>query len=842
MTFCSQVSARFDISAPPPFRPRNDRHRVFGCGRLALLVSTAFVVLIDPAFAETPAGETVSAVADKAADVGAGEAGAGDAAAAADAAADQGLEDIVVTATRRETNLQKTPIAISVLGTQAIEDRHVQSLTDLADGSVPGLRIATFEARQSALTIGIRGIVPLDANQPAREQGVGVYVDGVYLGRQQGLGAALLDVERIEVLKGPQGTLFGRNTEGGALSIVTRAPTGEFGLRARAGVGNYGSHNVSGHLDLPSVGPFMFKIDAAMDYQGATTRNPLAGQVGWGYYDRKGIQGKLRFRPISSFTADLSADWGEDKNTPFYSQLLNYNPNNYPVGPRTGSLPSGSIRPLPPLVVVEGDERMKAADIGVVQQPSVDKTRGGALTLRWNATADLELRSITAYREVTVDQWDNSGGAHRPPIFSANGLFSRYSLSYLEQSQVSQELQAVGRLADQLDYVFGLYYFKEKAFEEAATPSTNRWNADGTAYTIVDPCTGSNGFGWQPGCRSIDRGSRARSESKAVYGQVTWTPPSAERFHLTLGGRYTRDDKSGTLYKVNNAPTTFAFDQKTSRFNPLAVVAFDASPDVHLYAKYATGYRSGGASSRSLTYREFGPEDVKSYEIGAKTELFDRRLRLNIAGYLMDRKGTQVDFSVLNLLSNGSTRNTLETVNAPGTTKIRGVEVDAVAAVADGLTVSASYAYTYTKVPDAPDPFRPGSPLVPVFIPFTPRNVVNGAVDYEAPMEIAGGKLRFHIDGTYNQAAQSFAEFAIKNDSSFIVNARIALADIDVGTDRKMTFALWSRNLLNEAHVYRRDPTNSLPNPFTGSRSNVLGDYGNLNAPRTFGIEAALSF
>src|SRR6185312_11125095 len=116
----------------------------------------------------------------------------------------------------------------------------IQSLLDLADGAVPGLRVATFEARQSALTIGIRGIVPLDANQPAREQGVGVYIDGVYLGRQHGLNAALFDVERIEVLKGPQGTLFGRNTEGGALSIVTKAPTGIFEGRATAGVSNYG--------------------------------------------------------------------------------------------------------------------------------------------------------------------------------------------------------------------------------------------------------------------------------------------------------------------------------------------------------------------------------------------------------------------------------------------------------------------------------------------------------------------------------------------------------------------------------------------------------------------------
>lgn len=167
---------------------------------------------------------------------------AADEAKPADAApADSGqIADIVVTALKRETNLQKTPIAISVVSPEVIADRHVQSLIDLADGAVPSLRIATFEARQSALTVGIRGIVPFDANQTARDQGVGVYIDGIYLGRQQGLNAALFDVERVEVLRGPQGTLFGRNTEGGALSIVTKAPTGEFGGRVSGGFGNYG--------------------------------------------------------------------------------------------------------------------------------------------------------------------------------------------------------------------------------------------------------------------------------------------------------------------------------------------------------------------------------------------------------------------------------------------------------------------------------------------------------------------------------------------------------------------------------------------------------------------------
>lgn len=242
------------------------------------------------------------------------------------------LQDIVVTATKRETNLQKTPIAISVLDPEAIKDRHVQSLLDLGDGAVPSLRVATFEARQSALTIGIRGIVPFDQNQTARDSGVGVYIDGVYLGRSQGLNAALFDVQRIEVLRGPQGTLFGRNTEGGALSIVTKAPTGEFGGRVTAGFGNYGARNGEAHIDLPEYQNISIKLDGVYQHQDATTRNPLAGQLGWNAYDRVGGRIAARWKPTDSFTADVAFDKARDENTPFFSQLINYNPLGRTVG------------------------------------------------------------------------------------------------------------------------------------------------------------------------------------------------------------------------------------------------------------------------------------------------------------------------------------------------------------------------------------------------------------------------------------------------------------------------------------------------------------------------------
>jgi iron complex outermembrane receptor protein len=772
----------------------------------------------------------------------AAEAAADDAAAVDDATRqdNSGLVDIVVTATKRETNLQDTPIAIAVMSDEDLKKRQVQSLLDLADGGIPSLRVATFESRQTALTVGMRGIVPGDANQPAREQGVGVYIDGVYLGRQHGLNAGFLDVQRIEVLKGPQGTLFGRNTEGGAVNIVTRAPTGEFGGRASAGMGNFGAYSGQLRIDLPEVAGFAFKIDAGLQHQDATTKNPLEGQVGWNYFHRYGGRIAARWEPTNTITADFSADIGRDKNTAFLSQLINYNPTNRPIATlaqivaNSNRLPSGFVAPLPSLLKVQPD-RVSTADIGVPQQPSVGKTFGVVSNIKWRPFDGIEIRSITAWRTVSDRQFDNSGGANRTPTFLPNATFSRYSLATLDQRQFSQEIQAVGN-TDTVDYVLGLYYFNERANDTARTPNTNRWNADGTAFTIVDPATYPLAV--------TARASIAFAKSYAVYGQATYTPEQLESVHVTVGGRVTRDDKNGRLFTVNGASTNFTFDQSNSRFDPLVTVAWDASDGVNLYAKYATGYRAGGASSRSLNYRAFGPESVKSYEIGTKTELFDRLVRLNLAAYLMDRSDSQVDFNFFIPQTNGTVRNTLETVNAEGITKIKGIEADLTVRPTDSLSFGVSYAYTDVKIPRARNTVQEqlNASLTPavttpvfqdVYVVYTPKHAVSGSVDFETPVGGAGAAVKIHLDANYSSPSFTFDNENVKNEKAFLVNGRLSLADIPMSDNGQLlTVAFWARNLFNESHIYRRSNANGP----------VLGDYANFNAPRTIGVEATVNF
>ncbi len=722
---------------------------------------------------------------------------------AEDEAIEPGLQDIVVTAQKRETNLQQTPIAISVLGADDLQNRKIESLNDLTN-AIPSLRIAPFFSRNSALTVGIRGIVALDSNQPARDNGIGIYIDGVYLGRTQGLGAALFDVERIEVLKGPQGTLFGRNSTGGALSIVSRKPSGEFGLRQTIGVRNFGGYSAETRLDLPRMGDISLKVDGIVAKRDGTVDNTLDGEEDFNSFERRGVRIAALWEPVDNFSALYAFDVSYDATNPFYVQLLTKNP---------------AAPPLAPLVQVQST-RTRATDIGVPQQDSIGKTKGVSLHLDWKALDAIVVRSITAYRSVDQNQFDNGIGAHSGR-FIPNARFSRYSLASLRQTQWSQELQAIGTLP-RFDFVAGVYYFHENGDDDAWSPNTLQWNATGTVATRLPSL--------EAGANSPfpDRASRAKADSFAVFGQGTWAPPVfGDALKLTVGARYTNDKKSGVLTKVNGANTNFTFNIASSRVDPMVTIAIDAAENIHIYGKWGTAYRAGGANSRSVNYRSFGPEEVQTYEAGLKTEFWDRSVRFNLAAYSTRYTNIQIDFSAVNL--NGTTRTTLETVNAPGKGTIKGVEVDASIAPVRGLSLSAAYAYTDSNLPQAANPFN-NNALQNVFIIYTPDHAFSGSIDYEMP--IGDATLRAHIDGNIANGYNTFSGETVLTDKSAVFNGRLSLGDIDVGRGGKLQLALWSRNLFNEEHAFLRSNA-----PFA-----AIGTYGIFNEPRTFGVDGTISF
>jgi len=410
-------------------------------------------------------------------------------------------------------------------------------------------------------------------------------------------------------------------------------------------------------------------------------------------------------------------------------------------------------------------------------------------------------------------------------VYAPNGAFSRYSLAGVWQTQYSQEIQLVGSLP-QIEFVAGALYFHEAVRDNAQTPNTLQFNATGTAYTTLPLNLATVPY---------DRASHVKTDSYGVFGQATWTPPVLDdRAHVTLGGRFTHDAKKGTLDTVNGALPVYVnaggqrivgvipLDESWNHFDPLVVAALDAAPGVNLYGKWSTGYRAGGANSRSLTFRAFDPEKVSMLEAGAKTEFWDHRARLNLAVFRGKLKDVQVDF---NALIPGNNRGTLETTNAAaGTTK--GVEIDGSLNPFEGLTLTASYAYTEVKLSKALNPFTGASSTI--YPLYTPKNAGSVSADYEHPL--AGATLHLHLDGAYSDGQYTSSADPTKSSPYFTINGRVALADIKLPSGPSVEVAVWARNLTNEQHAFLRNT------------SAQLGTYGIFNEPRTFGVEGRLAY
>ena len=761
------------------------------------------------------------------------------------AAAAGPLAEVIVTAQKRSENLQKTPISMSVLNNQDLENRHVQSLVDLIAGGAPGLRVTPYASRPFNLILNIRGVgVMTDTNQPARDSGVGVYIDGVYLGRPQGLNAALYDLESIEVLKGPQGTLFGRNTEGGALNITTKKPSGQFHLDVTGGAGDYGSYESEIHLDLPEYRDFSVKVDGVITARDGTVKNPLAGASDFGAFERRGVHAQVQWRPAPNFTANYSYDTSHDASTTLYS-------NNVQAG-------SNKLAPLLPIQ----PDRVDTAAVGIPLQPSIGTQFGHALTLTWDVSPALTIKSISSYRELTQTQWQNSAAG---AVFTPNAAFSRYSLAEFVQNQYSQEFQAIGQIG-RLKYVAGALVYHEHVEDMAQTFNSMQFNATGTAATVLPLGSNITPVGIDIPIlfphAGIDRASRVASDSYGVYGQATYTPPIFnDVLHLTGGLRWTDDKKDGQLYIINNAVPVDAhgdsgvlgFKKSWSRIDPMINLAVDVTPDVLAYGKWGTGYRSGGANSRSLSYGAFGPEEISMFEVGAKSEFFDHRARFNIAAYTGVYKNFQVDFTAPyysfdangNVITSASTtRTTTDTINAPGNGHVSGVETNFMLAPMEGLTLSGSYTYAHVHLPPTLNPFPtfvPGVGMVVASTPttiyqeFTPEHAVTGAIDYVRPFE--NFTVRAHLDGNWDSGSYSTDRDssptlpAIKSQPGLVFNGRISLADIGLASSGgRLTVSFWVRNLFNEQHLYTR--TNSLTSGITGV----------FNDPRTLGFQGKIDF
>lgn len=719
-----------------------------------------------------------------------------------DAPADDGigLEEIVVTAQKREESLQSTPISISVMGTEQLEARGVSGIQDLFTGTIPSVRTANYAGRSSTLQISIRGISSGEATQISRDGAIGIYVDGVYLGRVQGMGTELLDLERIEVLRGPQGTLFGRNAVGGALNIISKRPSGEFGVSQKLGVRNLGGWETATHIDLPRFANISVKLDGVVKQRGGWVDNPARGQWDFYEYKRWGFRAAALWEPTDTIDVLYAYDRSEDKSVGHYGQIDALSP---------------TAPPLAPMFYLE-PRRVRHSRAGVALRPSVGETQGHSVTASWDVADSLEIKSISAWRKLRQSQYDQFAGAYY--AYAPNGFAGRVSLADVKQRQFSEELQLIGTL-ERVKFVLGAFYFDEKASDNGDAARSFQYNADGTAITILDPAVNSAGF---------DRASRNRVKSKALFGQATWTPPILDdRLHFTGGLRYTHDKKAGMLTELRGAPPSppLAYRFSSKRLDPAATVAFDWTDDLNTYVRWGVAYRAGGANSRSATFRTFDEEEVSTWEFGLKSDFWNRRARLNIALYHTAYKDMQVDFvSPFNPSAN-------ETINSGNTAKIRGAEVDLTVRLARGLTTAINYAYTDVDIPDQLNPF---SGALQVTRPrYTPEHAASVSVDYSLPA-FSFGVLSAHVDSSMATGTYVEAGDRTKSKGYVLFNGRLTLGEIPFAGASELAVSLWGKNLFNVAY-------DVWDYPYYGAGLQGVNQVS-YNEPRTFGVEASLRF
>lgn len=704
------------------------------------------------------------------------------------------LEEVIVTAQKREQSLQDAPIAISVLGRQQLETQGINSLDALGGGAIPSLRVQPFANTPSTLNIAIRGNGPTDVGQITREYPVAVYLDGVYLGRAQGLGMELADLERIEVLRGPQGTLFGRNATGGAVNLVSKMPSGEFGIKQVLGAGRFDEFRNATHVNLPELAGISAKIDYLIAERDGWVKNTSPGAADYNEYDKESLRLSLRWQAGDGLTLDYVYEDSDLEATQNYLQMYDDS-----------------------VIGLIGNERERANRTRFavdLLEPTVTEQQSHTLTAQWQISEQLSFKSLSAYRELDEDVNNNYAG-----VFYFNGLVFEEDIS---QRQFSQEFQLLGNHGD-LEWLTGLYYFEEDA--EAA--QQNIFTLDsfgcltGTPLTPIIPTNVFTTCG--PGGMVISSFPlpptlvEAESESTAVYGQLTLNSMAFERpLSLTAGLRYTVDDKAGTRQQ-------FAFDEFTDDWDHLDyafTLDYQWAPGLSTYLRRSSGYRAGGASLRATSFRSYDKEKAETNELGLKSELWQQRLRINAALFATDYHGLQIDFAdPVNIAI-------IETINAERKVEVDGLELDLTVTPLQGLVLGLHYTYLDGDMPLQPNPLAGGA-LTRFALTQTPRHAGALTLDYTfSPVPWA--TLSAHLDITstdhYAYLPLGFQRF----DAYTLYNARLTLGDIKLGENAgNVKISLWGKNITDEEYIVYAAPAGSPPVSIT----QVFG------APRTLGVD-----
>lgn len=701
------------------------------------------------------------------------------------ATAQGAIEEVVVTAQKREQSLQEVPIAISAFSADQIEQRGITSIEGMT-AIAPNVQISKAPGSATASQIAIRGSVQ---QNPALywEQPTGVYVDGVYIGKSLGSIFDVIDVERIEVLRGPQGTLYGRNTLAGALSIVSRKPSGEFSGTAMVSLGKYDEHTTKAMVDLPRMGiaSISFGLQSLQRDGWVKVHGPgPAREAG----NRDSVSGRLAVN--LAFTEDFEADYRYDytdiDQEPPFSQVYRNNIRDV-YGP---GLAAGMATP--------SKRRLKHAnlDLDTYEKSRID---GHSLTLSWNLNEHHTLKSISAYRKM---DWDDAIDLDGGPTAMAHT--SRES----EYDQKSQELQLLGN-GDRWNYVAGLYYFAD----------------DGD---MLNPQT------FFLGGANYDSRYDFETRSRAVFGQFDYQITDA--LTLTAGLRYTKEKKKASrsliLDGVFYDPGTDAWYPYTDvwipvgtrgskTFNsttPLVSLSYELPNSDMVYVKYSEGFKSGGFNGEfsgasgqvEANVREastaFKPEEMKSWEAGYKGMFWDGRAQVNAAAFFNKIQDMQLSIFTAAGASGSVVRNA-------GEAEVKGFELEGVLVPTDWLRLQLSYGYLHTEYKKYMDAGIDQSSNRAVI--HAPKHTVNLLLDARLA-EADYGTWRFIADYSYKTSWYSYpyqlAYSGPRHDPSQpvagdswvpatrLLNLRLALTEIPLGNGHGEA-ALWVRNATDEDRV-----------------------------------------
>lgn len=705
--------------------------------------------------------------------------------------APQGLiDDIVVTAQKRSQSLQDVPIAITAMSGDTLADRQINSVENLSS-IAPGVDFGTYGG---IARIAVRGI-GFDTINPGSEGRVAYHLDGVYISRPSATLGTFFDIERMELLRGPQGTLYGRNATGGSINLIARKPTDEMEGYVRASYGNYDAITVEGAVGGPITDTIGFRIAGkTLDRDGYGTNIVTGNDIDDA--KQRAFRGMLSF-DLEGASILLSADYSHEDDNAYGNHY--FGPGNAFVTPLGLTLGG----------VVADDPR----DIANDRDPTNNREVWGITADVTIPIGDATLKSITAYRNSeyhTFTELDQTSLEIAPFLFDEDA------------EQISQEFQLSGQFGD-VDYILGAYYFDEKITGGSHIPMSLR-----VVGVPVDTLfVGYKAFG------------DTHTKAAAGFGQVDI--PVTDRLTLTLGGRYSWEKKKiddylqfdlAQVYVPGDPPVILLSRQDSSvdrAFTPKVGLEFDLDDEVMTYLSVSKGFKSGGFNLGDAE-PAFKPEEIWAYEAGMKGTWADGRLRVNASAFYYDYTNIQVSKVV------GET----VLVENAASSEIYGLETEITFVPVENLQVDVATSWLHTKFKD----FTTGDPARPELItPENPEGLIDLAGNQltQAPEfsinagmqytwhDVLDGSLTLRGELTYQDRIYftPFNTDAVSREPNTKYNAFLTY-DNDV-----WTATLYGRNLGDRTTV-----ANSLIN------SGLVGFTisGSMDPPRTYGLQIGRRF